>query len=298
MGNEPALMVSGAAGQLGRRTIAELLRLKPGRILAATRDPAKLEDLKRQGVEVRRGDFDDPASLAGAFAGVERLLLISTDALDRPGRRLEQHLRALEGARKAGVKRIVYTSLVRPDPDSPIGFARDHRETEAAIAKSGLAYTILRNTFYADNLLGSLPNAVASGTLYGAGNDGMMNFVTREDCARAAAAALASADVSGRTLDITGPLLFTYPDLAAIAARISGKPVAYVNLDPASLRQGMLRAGLPEVLADLYVSFDVAIARGFFAAKSGAVRELCGQDPQSLAEFLGSRKELLLGRKS
>ena len=138
------LLVTGASGQLGRRVITHLVqthRVAAQNIIATTRKPEALADLAAQGVVVRSADFDDPVSLAKAFAGADRLLLISTDALDRPGRRLEQHVNAVNAAVKAGVKHVVYTSMPRPDPGSPIPFAPDHLGTEKALASSPLGWT-------------------------------------------------------------------------------------------------------------------------------------------------------------
>ena len=157
------LLVTGASGQLGRRVLAHLLdtcAVPPARLIAVTRDPAKLADFAARGVEVRRGDFDDPGSLGEAFKGAGRLLLISTDALDTPGRRLAQHQAAIAAAKTAGVRHIVYTSMPNPD-GSPIPFAPDHLGTEQALALSGRGWTILRNAWYFENLAFSLPGALA-----------------------------------------------------------------------------------------------------------------------------------------
>lgn len=159
------LLVTGASGHLGRRVLANLLDtcgIPPSCLIAVTRDPAKVADIAARGVDVRRGDFDDPASLDAAFKGANRLLLISTDAFDRPGARIAQHKAAIAAAKQAGVKHIVYTSMPRPD-GSPIPFAPDHLGTEQALAASGLGWTVLRNAWYFENLALSLPDALATG---------------------------------------------------------------------------------------------------------------------------------------
>lgn len=280
------LLVTGAAGKLGRRVVARLLAAGETHVVAGTRDPSKLADLAAAGAEVRRVDFDDPDALPAAFAGVDRLLIISTDALDRPGRRAEQHLRAVEAARHAGVKHVVYTSLVNAEDDSAVTLAPDHVRTERAIRASGLGYTLLRNALYAENLLGSLPPAIASGHLYTAQGAAGAAYVTREDCAAAAAAALASTDPASRTLDVTGPAAVPADALAQLAAAISGRPVVHVGVPAEGLRQGLLAAGLPGPIADLLVSFDVAIANGEYAAPSTAVADLTGAPPTAVADFL------------
>jgi NAD(P)H dehydrogenase (quinone) len=285
------LLVTGAAGHLGRQVLAELVqkKLKDTRIIAATRDPQKLKGL--DGVEVVRADFDDEASLAVAFKGVDRLLLISTDALDRPGRRQEQHKRAIAAAAAAGVKHVLYTSIVNPNKDSPMGVAEDHRLTEAAlVAEPRLGHTILRNNLYMDLLLGSLPGAFGAGALYAASGDGKFGYVTRADCARAAAAALA-ADFDGRrVIDVTGPAAVSNAEIAALASSIAGKPLPFVALTPEQARGGLEKAGFPPPIAALFVSFDEGAAKGELNVVSTAVKDLTGTAATDLKTFLTANK--------
>jgi NAD(P)H dehydrogenase (quinone) len=293
--HKPTLLVTGVSGHLGRRVVELLLEQGAGPLVVTTRSPDKVADLAARGVTVRRADFEDPASLTDAFRGVDRALLISTDALDRPGRRLAQHRNAVAAARQAGVSHLVYTSLPEPGPDSPIVVAADHRGTEEAIVASGLSHTILRNHFYADLLLFSLPRAVQTGELVAAAGDGASAYVTRDDCARAAAAALASTFAGTRVLDVSGPAAITHAELATITSNVTGRPVRYVPIPADALRAGMIAAGLPEGVADLYVSFDVGTARGFLAGASTAVADLTGTPPTPLASFLAANRAALLG---
>jgi NAD(P)H dehydrogenase (quinone) len=289
-----SLLVTGASGHLGRRVVELLLEAKAGHIIATTRSPEKLADLAERGVEVRQADFDQPEALAAAFAGADCLLLISTDVLMVPGQRLAQHRAAVEAAVQAGVKHVVYTSLTRPEPGSPITFAGDHYGTEQALAASPLDWTILRNNLYTDTLLMRLPQAVATGQLVAAAGDGGVGYVTREDCARAAAAAL-SATTSGRTtLDITGPEVVTYAELAQIAGDITGRPVSYIDVSLEEIVKGMVGAGLPQRLAETLASFHTATAQGTLAIVTDTVTELTGTPPQSVRDFLAAHKEALL----
>lgn len=288
------LLITGAAGQLGRRVLELLLEAKAGPIIATTREPDALAAYAARGVDVRKADFDDEASLAAAFKGAARALLISTDALDRPGRRLAQHLAALRALGQAGVRHVVYTSFVNPHPGTPVLISADHRETEAALAASAFDFTILRNNIYMDMMLQSLPQAIATGQLFDARGNGAAGFVTREDCARAAAAALAQDTGGRRTLDITGPEALTSDDVAAIASKITGRPVPHVSIPPGALKEGMVAHGLPAPIADLLVSFDLAISQGDFAVASDTVRQLTGKAPQSVKEFLTAHREALL----
>lgn len=284
--HQPVLLVTGASGHLGRRVIELLLEARAGTIIAGTRTPEKLADFSARGVLVRQADFNDSASLEAAFAGVDRLLLISTDALGEPGLRLQQHRTAVKAAEKVGVSHVVYTSLVGPGPDSPVLFAPDHYGTEAALADSTLNWTVLRNNIYAEVLLGSLGQATQTGQLFSAAAQGKTAYVTREDCARSAAAALAAPFNGRRILDITGPEALTQADLAALATKIVGKPIIYVPLELEQLIQGMVGAGLPRPVAEIYASIDTAIAQGQFDVVSNAVEELTGCKPASVAEFL------------
>lgn len=284
------LAVTGASGHLGRRVIELLLESKAGRVVGITRHPEKLADLATRGVDVRKADFDDAEALASAFAGVDRALIISTDALDR---RAQQQKTAVECAERAGVGHVVYTSIVRAESGLPPAIAPSHYSTEQALAKSGMSWTVLRNSLYTDLFLQSLPYAVSTGQLVAATGDGGAGYVTREDCARAAAAALASSDNSRKTLDITGPAVVTGSELARIASEVTGKPVTFVPISVARQRDGLLAAGMPPFVADLLASFDDAVARNTISIASTALADLTGRPAQSVKDFLTANRALL-----
>ncbi|MCK6580009.1 MAG: SDR family oxidoreductase [Anaerolineae bacterium] len=286
---EAALLVTGASGHLGRRALELLLGRGAKRIIAATRTPDTLADFAARGVEVRRADFDDPASLKSAFASADRLLLISTDAVGQQGRRLNQHRNAIQAAEAVGVRHVVYTSLVNP-VDTPVTLAPDHAGTEAALEASPLGWTVLRNSIYAEGLVDAVRRAAESGIWASAVGAGRCAYVTREDCAQAAAAALAGSFERRRTLDITGPAALSGEDLARIAGSLSGKPVQFTPL-PASVLLGyMVGAGLPQPFAELLASFDDGIAQGRFSSVSTAVADLTGRPPISVETFLASQR--------
>jgi len=281
------LLVTGAAGHLGRATLEFLLAANTGhRIVASTRRPETLADFAAKGVEIRKADFDDAASLDAAFGGVDRLLIVSTDALDRPGHRYEQHQRAIDAAVKAGVKHVVYTSVVRSDEaDNPMTLALDHRLTESALEKSGLGYTALRNNWYAENLMGDVAYALQAGTLATASGEGKVGWVTRADCARAAASALASDFQGKRKFDVTGPQAVTMAEVAQILSSVSGKTVAFAPV-PGAVRKGILeQAGLPGFVAEVLVNAEEAMEKGWLAVAPGDVESLTGTKPTSLADF-------------
>lgn len=283
------LLVTGASGQLGRRIVEILLEKGEKSIIAATRTPEKLADFAARGVIVRKADFDNPASLATAFAGVDRLLLISTDMVMVPGARIKQHLNAVTAAEDAGVKHIVYTSLVNPGPDSPVTLAPDHHATENALDATKIGWTVLRENIYTEAALGVLKQAIQLGGLYSAAGDGKTAYITREDCAQCAAAVLASSFEGRRTLDITGPEALSRADMAAIASEISGKTIPYVPLTADVLMQNLLAAGLPQPIVDLVASFDAGIAKGQFEAVTNTVEELTGRKPTGVADFVAAQ---------
>jgi NAD(P)H dehydrogenase (quinone) len=294
------LLVTGASGHLGRLVITHLLdvhQLPAGAIVATTRDPAKLADLASRGVKVRRADFEDPGSLAAAFAGIERVLLISTDALDRPGRRIAQHKTAVAAAAAAGVRHIVYTSMPQPD-DSLIPFAPDHLGTEQAIEASGAGSTILRNAWYMENLMWTLPSVLASGKWYTSAGEGCVSYVSRDDCARVAAAALASTDAGNAVYDITGPELLTTDEIAAVASDVLGRRIAVVHVTDEQLAQGMVAAGMSEPMARFWTAFDANTRAGKVAILSDTVKRLTGRTALSMREFFAQHRDALSSVRS
>ncbi len=213
------ILITGAAGQLGQRVIHHLLeteKVPAANIIAATRDPAKLAGLAAKGVIARKADFDDAASLEAAFKGVDRLLIISTDALAVPGQRLKQHKAAVDAAAKAGVKHIAYTSMPSPDK-SLVTFAPDHLGTENAIKATRHPFTrSFAMPGIMDNYLHSMPHNLQAGSWYTGSGDGKVPNISREDCARSIAAALASGTSESATYTLTGAESLTADQIAAI----------------------------------------------------------------------------------
>ncbi|HEV7307595.1 NmrA family NAD(P)-binding protein [Ensifer sp.] len=290
------LLVTGATGQLGKLVLDVLLAsgVEPARIIATSRDIAKLSDYTAKGVQARVADFDDPASLEAAFAGAGRILIISTDALDQPGKRLKQHLAAVAAAQKAGAKHILYTSMPSPET-SVIPFAPDHLGTENAIKATGIPYTILRNGWYMENLFMALPHALETGHWYSASGQGRLAHIARADAAKAAAAALASATNESRTYTLTGAELRTTDEIAALVASATGKPLDVVHVSDEALAGGLKSAGLPEFLIPIVVSFDTNTREGHIDMATADVTTLTGAAPAKLAAFLEASKARLAG---
>jgi NAD(P)H dehydrogenase (quinone) len=291
---KPTVLVTGASGQLSRMVIDLLLERDAGPIIAVSRTPEKLAPLQVRGVETRKGDFDDPASLEKAFAGADRVLIVSTDGVGRPGGRVMQHVPAVRAAAAAGVGHVVYTSATAPTPTSRDSVLNDHYWTEVALAESKLpGWTVLRNNIYTDMLLRGLPAAIASGQLFSATGKGGLSYVTRADCAAAAAGALADGFAGKRILDVTGPAPVTQDEIAAMASELTGKTVRHVALGGADLRTGLINAGVPHAYADALTDFDVAAAQGYHAIVTPAVKDLGGKAPTSVREFLTANRQAL-----
>jgi NAD(P)H dehydrogenase (quinone) len=293
MSTKDTILVTGASGQFGRAVLNHLINtynVPASQIIAVTRNTKSLSDYEKQGVTVRLADFDSPG-LATAFAGAKRMLIISTNSIES-GQRLSQHLKAIEAAKASGVSHIVYTSMPRPDAASPITFAPDHRQTEEAIAASGISHTILRNSWYMENLAMSLPSALASGQWYSAAGQGKLAHAARDDQARAAAAVLASGSTESKTYTLSGPEALSTEETAKIASEALGKPIQVVHLTAEQLAGGMVAAGVPEAVIPMYVSFDVNTAQGRMDTVTNDIETLTGKKPQNLREWFNEHKTM------
>ena len=290
--------VTGASGKLGREVLALLLddeRVPAARIVAITRDPAKLAEFSARGVQVRAGDFERPEMLPAALKGVQRLLLISTDAVDRPGRRIEQHRNAIAAAKTAGVKHIVYTSMIAPDEGSPVPFALDHRLTEQALADSGVDYTALRMMWYMEGLIGKAGQALASGKWVTTAGEEKTADIAHMDCARASAAALLRSAGGKRVLDMTGGQSHSVSELAAALTRLTGKPIEVVHVTPEQFESGLKAAGLPPFVIPIVWGIDVNTRMGRAGKVSGDYEKLTGRKATSLADWLTANKTAFTG---
>lgn len=276
--------ITGASGQLARATADRLLEeLDPSEVVLVTRNPAAIEGYAQRGVSVRHGDFDDPASLREAFAGVERVLVISASDV---GRRVPQHVAAIEAAKEAGARHVLYTSILNPIRENPSFVIPDHRGTEDALRASGLEWTMLRNALYAEFRIPGLQEAAQTGRLVHNHGDGGTAYVSRQDCAAVAAVVLAGEGHERKAYDITGPALVTGADLAAIASELGGREVEAVAVDDDTFVAGLVEnAGLPEPLARGLASFGTAIREGYLSQVSTVVEDLTGQTPRSVRDL-------------
>ncbi|MEU4626856.1 SDR family oxidoreductase [Actinoplanes sp. NPDC023801] len=278
------IAVTGATGQLGRLVVESLIArgAVPGEIVAVVRDTAKAGGLLALGVQVREGDYDRPETLTAALAGVDRLLLVSGNAV---GRRIAQHTAVIEAAQAAGVGFLAYTSILRADT-TPIGLAPEHLATEEKIKNSGIRYAFLRNGWYFENYAGALAAAVAQGTLHGSAGEGRIAAATRADFAEAAAVVLISGEPG--VYELAGDHGFTLAELAAETARQSGTPIAYRNLPVTEYQAALVAAGLPEGYAGLLADTDTKIAEGHLDDSTGTLSRLVGRPTTPLTDAVAA----------
>jgi NAD(P)H dehydrogenase (quinone) len=290
-----SVIVTGAAGHLGRLVAEQLLeRLAPEDLVLVTRRPEALRQLRARGADVRYGDFDDPASLRDAFAGGDRMLLISTDAF---GRRVRQHRAAIDAAATAGVGHVVFTSNVNPVAGNPVGAnAWEQGRTEAMLKRSGPAWTVLRFGSFAELVLPPAATAVQNGRLITNSGDGRIVPVSRRDCAEAAAITLTTDGHTGKTYEITGPQALSPSDLAELYADLSGRPVKVLQLSDTTLIWVLAGIGTPMPIARSLTAFGRAVRQGYFDVVDPAFERLARRPPVTLRDVLiAQRADLLAG---
>jgi len=268
------IAITGATGQLGRLAIAAL-QARGVNPTALVRSPEKAADL---GVQTRAFDYTtaDPAALKG----VQTLVLISSnDFNDRAG----QHAKVIAAAKAAGVGRIVYTSILKGEA-SPMVLAQDHIATEAALRDSGLSTTILRNGWYSENYTGALGAAIQHGAIIGAAGEGRVSSAARRDYAEAIAVTALDASHAGKIYELAGDTAHSGADLAAVVAKASGKPVAYVSMPEADYAAALVGFGLPEGFAAVLADSDSQAGHGALQDDSGTLGRLIGRPTTPLTE--------------
>ena len=304
-----SIVITGASGAFGRMVTEALLQKVPAsQLTLATRTPAALASLGARGASVRYADFDDASSLVAAFAGGEKLLLIST--LDVGERRRRQHKAAIDAAVAAGVRHIVYTSSVGIHPHSPAFVVTDHLATEEMLRRTGLTYTLMRDSQYAEVLATMMaPMALASGQWVTSAPDGHMAFVSKRDCVDSAATVLTTPGHENATYEITGPELLTFRDAARIASEVTGKRVECVAVSHDEMQARFDAAGIPRRFvegmapantgpwgSEEMMSYERAIREGYFAVCSRHVQLITGRPAASLREVYLANRAALIGR--
>ena len=272
------IAITGATGQLGRLVVEQLKgRLPADRLVALVRTPAKAADL---GIAAREADYTRPDTLDRALAGIDTLLLISGTEF---GQRVAQHRNVIDAAKRAGVRRIVYTSLLRADT-SPLSLAPEHKETESLIKASGRAYTFLRNGWYTENYTGSIAGALAGGAFLGSAGEGRIASAARADYAAAAVAVLTTPGHDGKTYELAGNTAYTLADLAAEISRRSGQAIPYRNLPEDDYAAALKGFGLPKDFAQAIAGWDVAASQGALFDDGRQLSRLIGRPTTPLAE--------------
>ncbi len=277
------ILVTGATGQFGAKVVEALLAsVSSERLIVSVRNPEKANHLRARGVEVRQGDFDQPASLDTAFAGVDRLLIVSTQGDNDT--RIRQHLAAVSAAERAGVGFIAYTSVVNA-ADNPLSLAPVHRATEEAIRKTGIPYSFLRNNWYIENEMGAIQGVLAGAPLVTAAETGKVGWAAREDYAYAAAAVLAGSGHENSIYELSGTPI-TYEDLTGILEKVLDREVPVQHVDDAAFAAIMGGAGVPEPVVPLLVSIQSAIREGALDVKSNDLQTLLGRPVTPLGDFI------------
>ncbi|GLK64044.1 MULTISPECIES: SDR family oxidoreductase [Paracoccus] len=274
------IAVTGATGQLGRLITARLKELLPANeVVALARNPGKAVDL---GVETRAFDYDRPETLTTALAGVDRLVFISASEV---GKRAVQHRAVIEAAQAAGISQIVYTSLLHADR-TPLSLADEHVVTEKLLSESGLAHTILRNGWYAENYTGAFPAALEHGALIGAAGEGRISAAARADYAEAAAKVVTGEGHLGKVYELAGDNGWTLAELAAELSAQTGRTIPYKNLSQNDYAAALTGAGLPEGLAAAIADWDAKAAEGALFDDSRTLTGLIGRPTATLAEVV------------
>ena len=272
--------VTGATGQLGRHVVDNLKgKVSAISLVALVRNPDKASDL---GIEARTFDYSKPEGLAASLAGIDKLLLISGNVM---GQRLPQHLAVIEAAKQAGVKHILYTSILHADK-SPFMLGEEHLATEVAIQASGMVYTILRNGWYTENYTGSANGANGAGAFIGCAGDGKISSAARVDYAEAAAIVLAGEGHENKIYELAGDESYTLTELAAEISRQTGKVIPYNNLTENEYANILKSFGLPEGIAQMLADSDTGASKGGLFDDAKQLSALMGHPTTPLAKVL------------
>jgi NAD(P)H dehydrogenase (quinone) len=276
------VLVTGATGHFGKATI-EFLEKKGVSPFALVRDKAKAGDLKN----IRVGDYNNYESLVKAFAGVDKLLFVSSSDVEN---RVSQHENVVKAAKEAGVKHIVYTSFLSTNetPTSAIAMVADaHLKTEKWLKESGLSYTIMKNAIYADYIPVFIGDKVLeTGVIYQPSGDGKSAYVLRADMAEVAANILTSSGHEGKAYKITGDTSYSYHEIAKIISTTTGKDIKYVSPTSEEFKTTLKGFGIPDIMVEVVTGFAVAKANGEFNITDNIVEKLLGRKPTSVEKYL------------
>jgi NAD(P)H dehydrogenase (quinone) len=278
------IAITGASGQLGRFVITHLQRYVPAtEIVAIVRTPERVQDFADQGIQIRTADYDAPETWASALHGIDKLLLISSNAV---GQRATQHATVINAAKIAGVGFLAYTSLLKAE-SSPMILAAEHKTTEEKIKASGLTYAILRNGWYNENYAAALDTAKTAGVVLGCAGAGEITPASRSDYAEAAAIVLHTPEAyANKILELAGDTAFTLSHLAETIGDIVGAPVAYQNLPQDAYAAALKEHGVPDEFADVLADSDAGLANGWLCETSNTLSTILGHPTTPIADTL------------
>lgn len=275
------MLVTGATGKLGSKVVETLLKTVPAAQLAVSvRDPKKAEEIHNRGVEVRQGDFDTPETLDTAFAGIDRLLIISADGDNET--RIRQHGNAVAAAERAGVKFIAYTSIANAKESKNV-LAPTHKATEEAILKTGIPYSFLRNNWYLENESSSIQGVLAGAPWVTSAGNGKVGWALQQDYAEAAAAVLSGKGHEHTVYELSGKNL-TQEELVLILGHVTGKEVTLQQVTDAAYADIMKNAGVPDFLIPFLVNIQEGIREGTLEVESNDFEKLLGRPATPINE--------------
>lgn len=277
------ILVTGATGKLGTKVVETLLKTVPANQLAVSvRNPEKAEELRTRGVDVRHGDFDRPETLDTAFAGIDRLLIISADGDNET--RIRQHSNAVVAAERAGVKFIAYTSLANAK-ESKNFLAPTHQATEESILKTGIPYSFLRNNWYLENEISSIQGVQAGAPWVTSAGNGKVGWALQQDYAEAAASVLSGNGHENTIYELSGKLL-TQEELASAVGNVLGKEVPVQQVDDATYADIMKSVGLPDFLIPMLIDIQKGVREGTLEVESNDFEKLLGRSATPISEGL------------
>jgi NAD(P)H dehydrogenase (quinone) len=278
------LLVTGATGKLGTKVVETLLKTVPAsQLVVSVRNPEMADKLRTRGVEVRHGDFDQPETLDAAFAGIDRLLIISADGDNET--RIRQHTDAVAAAERAQVKFIAYTSLGNAS-ESKLFLAPPHQATEEAILKTGIPYSFLRNNWYLENEIPSIQGVIAGAPWVTSAESGKVGWALQQDYAEAAAAVLAGNGHENTIYELSGKLL-TQEEFVSALGTVLGKEISVQQVDDDTYAGIMKGAGVPEFILPFLVGIQKGIRDGELEVESNDFEKLLGRPATPVNEALG-----------
>lgn len=280
------ILITGASGKLGGLVLEKLLDQLPEgeKLSASSRDPDKISHYGAKGVNIYAADYDDKNSLIRAFRGVRKVFFVSGMAPNE--QRIRQHRNVVSAAVLAGVRRVVYTSFCQAGPSSKFLFADVHHQTEEMLKNSGLTYTILRNSWYADLLLEGIEQTLDSGTFKAAAGDARINSIPREEIANAAVKVLTTDAFGNATFDLTGPDTFNYAEAVSWMSQAYGKPISYSEVNSEQLRKLYGGDSPNGYKINGIISSYEAMRSGEYDFVSDDFAQIMGRKPQSVKDFI------------